>query len=230
MPMLFKLIRDGEKSAFQPYMERAASELGLTEKNLENWMAENPELLFGVEKVLVISQSVPGQRMTDILALDADGCLIIVEIKRDWSDRATVGQLLEYAAAMTGKSYEDLEKLHRNYWPRRNGERPYVSLLERFRALTDNPEADQDGIPKLHQGHRIYIVAPGSDEGLLRIVEWLKEYGVPIGFVPFTLHAGTDDADILLEIRTLPKVPLAVEDVVAKWQGDWFWRALCMTF
>ena len=45
--------------------------------------------------------------------------------------------------------------------------------------------------------------APGSDKGLLRIVEWLKEYGVPISFVPFTLHAGeagTDDADILLEI------------------------------
>ena len=39
--------------------------------------------------------------------------------------------------------------------------------------------------------------APGSDKGLLRIVEWLKEYGVPISFVPFTLHAGeagTDDA------------------------------------
>ena len=38
---------------------------------------------------------------------------------------------------------------------------------------------------------------PGSDKGLLRIVEWLKEYGVPISFVPFTLHAGeagTDDA------------------------------------
>ena len=56
--MLFKLIRDGEKNAFQPYMERAASELDLTEKNLENWMAGNPELLFGVERVLVISQSV----------------------------------------------------------------------------------------------------------------------------------------------------------------------------
>ena len=86
--MLFKLIRDGKKNAFQPYMERAASELDLTEKNLENWMAENPELLFGVEKVLVISQSVSGQRMADILALDADGCLVIVEIKRDWSNRA----------------------------------------------------------------------------------------------------------------------------------------------
>ena len=67
------------------------------------------------------SASVSGKNMADILALDADGCVVIVEIKRDWSDRATVGQLLEYAAAMTGKNYEDLEKLDRNYWPRHHG-------------------------------------------------------------------------------------------------------------
>ncbi len=222
--MLFKLIRDGEKNAFQPYIERVASELNLTEKTLENWIAANPELLFGVEKVLVISQSVAGQRMADILALDADGRLIIVEIKRDWSDRATVGQLLEYAVAMTGRNYEDLEKMDQDYWPRRHGESPYVSLLERFRELTDDPKSDQKDIPKRQQGHRICIVAPGSDDGLLRIVGWLKEYGVPISFVPFTLHADTDNADILLEIEPLPKVQLAGENVVAEWQGDWFFN------
>ena len=222
--MLFKLIRAGDKNEFQPYMERAASELNLTEKNLENWIAGNPELLFGVEKVLVISQSVSGKSMADILALDADGCVVIVEIKRDWSDRATVGQLLEYAAGMTGKNYEDLEKLDRDYWPRHHGGSPYVSLIERFQTLTDDPKADQKDIPKRQQGHRIYIVAPGSDEGLLRIVEWLKGYGVPINFVPFTLHAGTDDADILLEIEPLPRVPLAGENVVAEWRGDWFFN------
>ena len=96
-----------------------------------------------------------------------------------------------------------------------------------FETLIDNPKADQKDIPKRQKGHRIYIVAPGSDEGLLRIVEWLQEYGVPISFVPFTLHAGTagtDDADILLEIEPLPRVPLAGENVVAEWRGDWFFN------
>ena len=86
--MLFKLIRDGEETAVQSYEERPASKL-----------------------------SVAGKRMGDILALDADGRLVIVEIKRDWSDRATVGQLLEYAAEMTGKSYEDLENWIENTGP-----------------------------------------------------------------------------------------------------------------
>ena len=222
--MLFKLIHDGDRNTFQPYMERAASELDLTEKNLENWLAENPELLFGSEQVLVISQSVSGQRMADILALDGDGCVVIIEIKRDWSNRATVGQLLEYAAEMTGKNYEDLETLHRNYWPRHSEDSPYKSLINRFRELNDDQNADQKNIPKRQQGHRIYIVAPDSDQGLLRIVKWLQEYGVPISFVPFTLHAGTNAADILLEIKPLPKVPLAVENAVTEGQGDWFFN------
>ena len=152
--MLFKLIRDGERNTFQPYMEMVASELDFSEKNFENWMAGNPELLFGGEQVLVISQSVSGQRIADILDLDADRRVVIVEIKRDWSDRTTVGQLLEYEAAMTWKNYEDLETLQRNYWPRQHEDIQYNSLIERFRTLTDDPNADQKDIPKRQQGHR----------------------------------------------------------------------------
>ena len=224
--MLFRLIREGEKNAFQLFMKRSASVLGLAEKDLENWMAGNPELLFGVERVLVIAQSVSGHSMGDILALDADGRLVIVEIKRDWSDRATVGQLLEYAAGMAESSYEDLERLNRDYCKRQDGEKPYRSLLERFQELTDDSKADLKDIPRRQQGHRICIVAPGSDEGLLRIVEWLQGYDVPISFVPFTLYADTnnDAADILLEIDPLPKVQAEGESVVGEWQGDWFFN------
>ena len=222
--MLFKLIRTKERVTFRSYTESSASALGLAEKDVEEWLAVNPELLFGPEKVHVIGQSIAGRSMADILALDADGCLVIVEIKRDWSNRATVGQLLEYAAEMTGKTYDDLKKLDEDYWRRRNGERPYVPLIERFRELTDNPTADQSDIPRRQQGHRIFIVAPGSDKGLQRIVEWLKEYGVPICFVPFTLHVGPDADDILLEIEPQPKLQVAGENVASSWQGDWFFN------
>ncbi len=203
--MLFRLIRTDQKPIFQRFMKCKASDLNLKEKDVENWLAENPELLFGVEQVLVITQSIGGQHMADIMALDADGRLVIVEIKRDRSNRETVGQLLEYAAARVGSNYEDLEELHRKYWHQCKKKDPYVSLIEQFRALTDDPKADQRDIPKSRQGHRICIVAPSSDEGLSRIVEWLKEYGVPISFVPFTLYTDRDNDDILLDIEPLPE-------------------------
>ena len=164
--------------------------------------------------------------MADILALDAEGNLVIVEIKRDWSDRKTIGQLLEYAADMRNRGYEYLEREHRKYWKRRRHGEDYESLISRFRELSDDPDAQKDQIPKQPNGHRICIVAPGSDDGLHRIIKWLKEYGVPISFIPFTLYAETDHADgeILLEIEQLPRVQRAVGGGADRWQGDWFFN------
>lgn len=221
-PILFKMVHEDDQITFRRYMKYSASQLDIREKDLENWISKNPELLFGGEGILVISQSVSGQKMQDILALDADGKLIIIEIKRDWSDRATVGQLLEYAANMTEFSQDKLEQLHKDYWKPRSDGSDYCSLLHRFRQLNDDPQAV---IPETMQ-HRIYIVAPGSDEGLHRIIKWLKKYGVPIDFLPFALYTATDDRDgeVLLEIGQLPKERVIAESNDYKWEGDWFFN------
>ncbi len=225
--MLFRLLRDGEQTSFERLDKRSAKSLRLTEKDLENWMAEHQALLFGGEEVLVIAQSAQGRSMADILALDAEGNLVIVEIKRDWSDRKTIGQLLEYAADMSGRRYKDLERWHRAYWDSRphQGER-YESLIRSFRKFSDAPDAQEDQIPKQPKGHRVCIVAPGSDDGLRRIIDWLKEHGVPISFIPFSLYAHADDHDgqILLEIEQLPKVQEPLGGTVDEWQGDWFFN------
>ena len=224
--MLFRLIRDGRSTAFRRFIKRSAVELGLAEKDLENWMSRNPTLLFGGEEVLVIAQSISGQRMADILALDTEGNLVIVEIKRDWSDRQTVGQLLEYAAEMAQRQYEDLEELHRQYWSNNFSEQPYVCLLDRFRELVDDGSISIQDIPKRPRGHRICIVAPDSDHGLRRIIEWLREYGVPISFAPFAIYESADEEfpDILLEIDQIPRLEGTSVFVSEKWRGDWFFN------
>ena len=224
--MLFRLVRDGEQTSFRRLEKCSASSLKLTEKDLENWMARHQALLFGGEEVLVIAQSVQGRSMADILALDAEGNLVIVEIKRDWSDRKTIGQLLEYAADMSGRRYEYLERRHQAYWDSHHRGKRYESLLSRFQELSDDPNAGKDQIPKQPKGHRVCIVAPGSDDGLRRIIDWLKEYGVPISFIPFSLYVDADDPDgqILLEIEQLPKVQEPVGGAVDEWQGDWFFN------
>lgn len=54
---------------------------------------------------------------------------------------------------------------------------------------------------------------------------WLKEYCVPIDFIPFSLHAASDSDDIILEIARLPEVPFQGENTeIDKWQGDWFFN------
>jgi len=224
--MLFRRIHERDEIEFQAFVKISASELGLAEKDLEDWMSRHPKLLFGGEEVLVIAQSVSGLNMADILALDVEGRLVIVEIKRDWSNRETVGQLLEYAADKTQSGYEDLEKLYRQYWTRNHGEEQYVPLLDRFRELTDDQTVEKKHIPKRPRGHRICIVAPASDDGLARIIDWLREYGVPIGFIPFSLYTDGDNdtGEILLEIKHPPKPQAAGVRDDGEWQGDWFFN------
>lgn len=212
---IFRLTRKEELES-QPYLISSASELSILEKDLENWMSQNNGLLFGNERLLVIGQSVSGQNMADILALDADRNLIVVEVKRDWSDRSTVGQLLEYAAKMANSKYEDLEKRAHEYW-----QDDSQSLIDKFQNFFDDKTATQENIP---DGLRTYIVAPGSDENLQDIVNWLKEYEVPIDFVPFTLYKGSGHEDILLEIATLPDRPNNGSASGYEWQGDWFFN------
>ena len=221
--MLFKLVHEGGKHEFRAFEKRSASELRLVEKDLENWLAENSKLLFGSEEVLVIAQSVSGQRMADILALDALGQLIIVEIKRDWSDRSTVGQLLEYAAEKSRSKYDILEKLHSDYLKRTGGKDSNTNLLTRFRELTDDNSVKKTDIPN---GHRICIVAPASDTGLQKIIEWLNEYRVPISFLPFALYADadSDSQEILLEIEQLPQVQQMKENGPETWRGNWLFN------
>src|SRR5258706_263567 len=180
--MLFELVgTPGGIAVGRVYTLRPASDLGVREKAIEDWIASRPEMLFQAETLLIIGQSISGQSMADVLALDATGRLVVVEVKRDWSDRETVGQLLEYASSLKGATYEQLDDVARRYanWP--GG-----SLIERFRDFAERPD-----YPVEHLGHlqRIVIVAPDADQGLRNIVGWLKSYGVPIYFVSFGIYS-----------------------------------------
>jgi RecB family endonuclease NucS len=115
--LLFEIENVGAKYSVSSHkiMPRPAADLGLLEKDIEEWIADHPEVLLPNEQVLVIEQSITGQSMADVLVLDSFGRLIIVEIKRHQTDRKTVAQLLEYAARLRGVSYEELNSRAQRY-------------------------------------------------------------------------------------------------------------------
>jgi hypothetical protein len=211
--MLFRMKR-GTNEHFHAFRVHSAGDLGLKEKDIENWVAQHPELLFGQERVLVFAQSVMGDSMADIIALDTAARLVLVELKRDWSDRATVGQLLEYAATISGKGYGYLNDLARRY-----GNGDSKTLIEQFREFVDDDAFNPEDLAKVQ---RVCIVAPAADMGLRSIVDWLKRGGIKIDFVPFTLYADTDRNEVFVEIEPLtPHIDAPTE---RKWEGDWFFN------
>lgn len=195
--------------------EKTASELGIREKAIESWIADHPRLLFPNEEILVIARSISGQNMADILALDSIGRLVLVEIKRDWSDRVAVAQLLEYAASFQGANYDRLNLEAKRYL-KFQGE----DLISAFRDFVDNEDFPTE---ELGIKQRVFIVAPDSDEGLKKIVVWLKNYGVPIEFIPFKLLA---DADRQVRFINIEGVESEAEflPVGDAWAGHWIFN------
>lgn len=86
----------------------------MKESLIEDWVAADPSLL-GLD-AMVIGRQVPTDhgKFNDLLALDASGAIIIIELKKDRTPREIVAQVLDYASWVrtltTPQIYERAER------------------------------------------------------------------------------------------------------------------------
>ena len=132
------------------------------ESRIEDWVARDLSLV-GVDGI-IIGRQVPtdhGKRI-DLLAMDEDGNLIIVELKRDRSPRDIVGQVLDYASWVRHLTTKDVHELARAA----TGQ----SLPDLYR------ERYGKAVPEtLNASHQMIVVASEVDEATKRIIEYLSE-------------------------------------------------------
>ena len=103
---------------------------------MENWLAANPHaVLPPEEKVLVISQERPFDKVVDILAVDETGNLVVIEVKRGQSPRDVVAQALEYASDVASWEYAQLNERAIRYFASRG--LTYQGLLGAFHEAFD---------------------------------------------------------------------------------------------
>ena len=156
------------------------------EERLEDMLAENPGMS-GID-LLIIGRQVRTAYggYIDLLALDADGRVHVLELKRDRTPRDVVAQALDYGSWVQGLGFDDIEQIYLDHHADQAdlGE----AFAERFgSSLPDVVNADQ----------QFTIIASELDPTSDRIVEFLAEsYGVPINAV-FFRHFRDDDRDYL---------------------------------
>ena len=132
--------------------------------------------------LMTIGREVPtplGGRI-DVLAIDADGNLIVIELKRARTPRDVVAQILDYGSWIRRMSSEEIANTFIDYQQRFLSEPTPKgindALQERFNRVPD----------ELNVSHRLVIVAGELDPSTERIVLYLlEEYGVDIGVVLF---------------------------------------------
>ena len=140
-----------------------------TENQLQEIIATNVSIV-GPD-LMVIGREVPtawgGQ--IDILAIDADGNLVVIELKRDRTPREVVAQILEYGSWVRHVTSETIAAEFINYQTKHMQGTPPVGIDEALQTQFNR-------IPQeLNSYHRLIIVASRLDPATERIVNYLKE-------------------------------------------------------
>ena len=111
----------------------------------------------------------------DILAIDSDGNLVVVELKRNRTPRDVVAQILDYGSWVRQLTTEEIAE-------------SYIEYQKHF-LKADSPRSIDDALTEqfgrvpdsLNSAHRLIIVAGSLDPSTERIVTYLMEqYAVEI--------------------------------------------------
>jgi hypothetical protein len=132
------------------------------ESRIEDWVAHDLSLI-GVDGIIIGRQVVTayGKRI-DLLAMDEEGNLIIIELKRDKSARDIVAQLLDYASWACKLTTKEVHELARTYCEQ--------TLAEMYRAKFGKAAPET-----LNATHQMIVVASEVDEATKRIIEYLSQ-------------------------------------------------------
>ncbi|MFZ5881905.1 MAG: endonuclease NucS domain-containing protein [Chloroflexota bacterium] len=160
------------KGKLQP-VDTQMSDAGRKEAHdLEEWIASNPSIV-SPDIVVIGRQTMTKSGPLDLLAIDKQGNVVIVELKRDALPREALVQAIDYASDVAEWGVEILSEICTKY----TGKSLEEQLIENF------PDIDLENIA-INEVQRIFLVGFGIEGSLERMVNWLSSnYGVSINAI-----------------------------------------------
>ncbi len=193
--------------------ETTFSELGMRESDIEEILRTNIDMLCGDEEsMIIVGQQVKNEMngRSDLTAIDNNGDLVLIEIKRDKKDienrkEAFEFQAIRYAASCaTIKSTDMLiQNVFAPYVEKHKKE--FIGYLELTsaeiaqRQLSDFVE--KNDITTFNKHQRIILVASEFDEQTLSAVAWLNSNNVDISCYQILPHKFKDN--ILIDMKKI---------------------------
>jgi hypothetical protein len=151
-------------------------ELNLRERfDIQEWIAGTPEILG--EPLMIISKELilPSGRRLDLLAVDKEGALVVIELKRDNSGSSVEWQAIKYASYCSSFSHDEIYKYFAEYLGT-DGDDAQVKIEE---FINCEPK-------DLNQRQRIILVANEFHSEVISAVLWLRESEIDIECIRLT--------------------------------------------
>jgi len=188
-----------------------------SEKHLEEIIEARVQIL-GLGDLFVVGRQVITDfgKLIDLLAMDGQGDLYIVELKKGRTPREVVAQALEYGFWVKELSFEAISELYAKHHQGEDFDSGFTSHFE-----ADLPEA-------VNTSHHLVVVASRIDTSTEQIVEYVRDYGVPIN-VLFFEYFRDDEREYLARgwLADLEsEVPSPTGKKQAPWSGQDFYVAI----
>jgi len=154
------------------------SSLNLRERfDIQEWIEKTPDILG--EELLIIAKELilPSGKRLDLLAVDRQGVLVIIELKRDDSGSDVEWQAIKYTSYCSSLTQDDIFKHFAEYL--RGDASEAQDKIEEF--------IDTE-IEDLNEKQRMILVSKEFHSEVASAVLWLREYEVDIECVRLSPH------------------------------------------
>ena len=200
-PQLFRVHPESRKT--DKIEEVDFSRLGLKErKDIQEWVADNPSILG--EDLLIIGKEFSGFDLTnerlDLLAVDSDGRLVIIELKRDDTGANAHWQAIKYASYL-----------------RRATDEQIVGMLAEYKKIPQEDAAQElvqhlggDDLSALNNDQRIILASHRFAPEVTSAALWLndKAHGEDlITCVTLTPYRDSGAGSLYIQATTIIPVP-----------------------
>lgn len=150
------------------------------EAQLEDWLSNSPWAIANEDLLIIGRQTrasiANNSRFPDLMALDHDGNLVVIELKKGRAPREVVAQLLEYAAWAYQLSDAEIAEISGKYLQVELGQR----FIEYFEV---------DELPALGSTLRLFIAAEEIPESVSETCRFLRQnHGLDITCVSYRAY------------------------------------------
>lgn len=182
----------------------------LERKNIEKWVETYPEIL-GEELLILTTEfdkfDKTSERL-DLLALDQDGNLVVIELKRDNTGRTAELQAIKYAAYCSTLNLDQVIDLHVDYLRRRGEQAEREHVKSKLIDFIQNTEFEE-----INDRPRIILLAMEYRPEVTASVFWLRKFGIDITCVKITPYIN-DETALTVESSIIIPIPDAKEYLI----------------
>lgn len=191
------------------------SNIKILEKDLQNLIMKQPNILG--EELLIISEEYSdweeSQKRVDLLAIDQDGNLVVIELKRDNGFHMDL-QAIRYAAMLSQLTYDKAISTYKRFLQKYNPSEADQAeiLINRFISglNEDNGEFAKD--------IRIILVSNYFSKEITSSALWLRSKGVDMKCIKLTPYLDQEtqaiyiDSDVIIPLREVDEYLIAIQD------------------